>query len=101
MIKCSDALPRERVQAALSYLRREFPDGGISEHETPSGSLHVVARQGGAAYEVEFSREFLSEHGPAEIIRLLTAWNLAAEMRRVEGFAVAVSTAGIRLDSSN
>jgi hypothetical protein len=100
MTKRSDALPRERVEAALSYLRREFQDG-VSEHETPSGSLHVIAREGGAEYEVEFSREFLDEHGPAEIIRLLTDWNLAAEMRRVDGLAVAVSTAGIRLDSSN
>lgn len=61
----------------------------------------MVARERGAPYEVEFSREFLSEHGPVEIIRLLTDWKLASEMRRVEGFAVAVSTADIRLDSSN
>ncbi len=100
MTKRSDELPRERVEAALSYLRREFEDG-ISEHQTPSGSLHVLARKEDAAYEAEFSREFLDEHSPAEIIRLLTDWNLAAEMRRVEGLAVVVSTACILLDSSN
>lgn len=86
--------------AVLRYLDRELPGCTLTQRAEPD-SLEVHIQHGAETYSVEFSHEFLTEHSPDAIERLLGEWNLAGELQRAEGLEMSVSSAGIRLDSSN
>ncbi len=90
---------QSRHSALLRYFQTEFPGAVLSE--TPSGSVKISAGSGDDVYAAQVSREFLEDHEPAEIERLLREWNVAAEMRRMEGLEMSVSSGGVRLESSN
>lgn len=95
-----DPLARE-IQAAIEqYLNAEF-HGKLVQHASAAGSLKYRVEANGCEYGVEFSREFLDEHATGDIHQLLSRLDVAGEMRRMEGMDLSVSSAGVRLDSSN
>jgi len=83
----------------LGYLRQKFED--IEAHETPSGSCEITVSEDGDYWRVNVSEEFVSSHDAEAARELVEDWNLAGEMRRAEGLGLMVSSAGVRLESSN
>lgn len=86
--------------AIEQYLLGEFKAAPRFE-AMPDGALKATISEGGCDYGAEFSRDFLEEHDPHRVTELLTEWNVAGEMRRMEGLEISVSNVGVRLDSSN
>ena len=89
----------QRYAAVLHYFEAEFPAALLNA--TPSGSVKISAEWVDGVYSAHLSREFLEDRQPGEIERLLREWDVAGEMRRMEGLEVSVSSGGVRLDSSN
>lgn len=87
------------VDGAIGYLRQKFD--WVDTHLTDSGSLVAIVGENRDRWRVNLSKDFLRENEAAEIRRMLEEWNLAGEMRRANGLDLTVSSAGIRLDSSN
>ncbi len=84
----------------LRYFEREFHEMA-TVMETPAGIEVAVESGEDVVYTVEIAREFLESHTPAEIERAFRNWNVAGEVRRLEGMPVSVSDGGVRLSSSN
>ena len=87
------------VEGAIDYLRQKFD--WVDTRQTGSASCSVTVWEGSDGWRVNLSEEFLDAHSPEQVRRLLEEWNLAGEMRRAEGLDLTVSSAGVRLDSSN
>jgi hypothetical protein len=89
----------QAAESVLEYLRQKFD--WAEPHETASGALGVRVGEGACRWHVTVSEEFLQGHEPRSARGLLEDWNLAGEMRRAEGLGISVSSAGVRLESSN
>ena len=83
----------------LDYLRQKFD--WAEERETRPAGIGIDAGEGSDRWHITVSEDFLDEHDPVSVRRLLEEWNLAGEMRRTEGLDLTVSPAGIRLESAN
>lgn len=97
MARTTTLLPA--ADSVLDYLRQKFD--WADYRETPAGSYQFEVGEENCRWRLNVSEEFLEENSPEQARRLLEDWNLAGEMRRVEGMGLSVSSAGIRLESSN
>jgi hypothetical protein len=87
------------ADGVLDYLRQKFDWADF--HESPSGGYEFEAREESCRWRLNVSEEFLAERSPEQARQALEDWNLAGEMRRVEGMGLSISPGGIRLESSN
>jgi hypothetical protein len=83
----------------LEYLRQKFD--WAQERDSGAAGIGIDAGEGRDRWHITVSEDFLDEHDPGTVRKLLEDWNLAGEMRRSEGLHLTVSPAGIRLESSN
>jgi hypothetical protein len=86
--------------AVRDYLAEQFASVEVRVEPEPAGIVFRV-NAGSSEYAVTVVREFLESHNAADIQRLLTEWNVAGELRRLDGLPMVISEEGVRLASSN
>jgi len=97
MTRTTTILPA--ADGVLDYLRQKFD--WADYHQSPSGGYEFEVGEESCRWRLNVSEEFLGERSPAQARQALEDWNLAGEMRRVEGMGLSISPGGIRLESSN
>ncbi len=81
MTRTTTILPA--ADGVLDYLRQKFD--WADYHQSPSGGYEFEAGEESCRWRLNVSEEFLEERSPAQARQSLEDWNLAGEMRRVEG----------------
>lgn len=88
----------ERIAAVREYFNDHVPDASIRD-SYDAGRLAQVFRIEASAFEgfrdAVISTEFLMEHEPAKLGKVLTGWRVAEHLRSVKGTEVLVTSWGV------
>ncbi len=93
----------ERIAAVREYFSQQVPDAEIRD-SYDAGRLaqvfRVEASDFGGFRDAVISTEFLMEHPPNKLAKVLKGWRVAEHLRSMSGTEVLVSTWGIEEKNS-
>lgn len=95
-------MPGEHIQEIAAYLRRSLP--GCEVLERAGGAMDdtvLTVSAGSGEYSIRVEADFAQSMPPEQVNGALDRWRLASELCRAEGMPLVLTSAGIRLASSN
>ena len=87
-----------RIAAVREYLQEHVPDASIRDSYDPgrlAQVFRVEASEFGGFRDAVISTEFLMEHQPDKLGKVMKGWRVAEHLRSVQGTEVLVTTWGI------
>jgi hypothetical protein len=98
MVK-QDRIDRDKINAIIDYLNKEFPGCEIRDsYDFSRGAQSFVIRDERARYLLTVSEEFLSDNPTPDIMKHLEIFRLAETLEEAGEDRVLVTTTGFKVE---